>query len=153
MGTNYYFRRDDNRIRYFMGKAYGLARTLETQPPFAVVQRGVLPMGIHVYDLAKFIEIGWIADGHSERQVAPTGRDNHGTSISALTVAHDVARWSDGMPISFVSEEGFEDWHDDPSCDENISTLQTISVSVLDYVAHSAHLGYGLPHFVMFTRI
>jgi hypothetical protein len=125
MGTNYYFRRDDNRTRYFMGKVYGLARTLETQLPFVVVQRGVLPKGLHVYDLAKFIEIGWIADGYSECQVAPTGRDNQRTSIRALTLAHDVARWSDGMPIHFVSEEGFEDWHDDPSWDANISTLRS----------------------------
>ncbi len=148
MVTNYYFRRDDNRTRYFMGKEYALARRLERRGPFVLTQTtardvaeiavavqrqgAILTTAIDARALAALIEICRIEDGYSsEHQVAPTGRDSQGTSLSLLALALDVARWSDGMPISFVSEDGFEDWQDDDSWDENASTAELIDASQL----------------------
>ncbi len=147
MGTNYYFRRDDNRTRYFMGKDYALARHLERRGRLVVTQTAardvteiasavdrqgpVTATVISARDLAALIEIGRAKDGYSERQVAPTGRDRHGTSIRLLTLALEVARWSSGMPISFVGEDAFEDWQDDDSWDESASTAELIDASEL----------------------
>jgi hypothetical protein len=140
MGTNYYFRRDDNRTRYFMGKEYALARRLERHGPLVVTQTAVhgvaeiastvKPQSLDVRELAALIEIGRLKDGYSECQVAPTGRDKHGTSLRLLALALDVARWSDGMPISFVGEDRFEDWQDDDTWDENVSTAEHEDVHV-----------------------
>jgi hypothetical protein len=139
MGTNYYFRRNDNRTRYFMGKEYALARRLERHGPLVVTHTAVSGVaeiastverrGLDARELAALIEIGRIEDGYSEYQVAPTGRDKHGTSLRLLALALDVTRWSGGMPISFVSEDRFEDWQDDDAWDENVSTAELIDAS------------------------
>lgn len=140
MGTNFYFRRDDNRTRYFMGKDYALARRMGRRGPIVITQGGrdildvasavmrqgrVLATTMDAGDLASLIEVGRIEDGYgSERRVAPTGRDEHGNSLHLIALALDVARWSDGMPISLVSEDAFEDWEEDESWDECASTVE-----------------------------
>ncbi len=134
MGTNFYFRRDDNRTRYFMGKAYELARIFGPASPLTITE-GDRPGDIctsHVTarDLAEFAEIASSEAGCWETQIAPTGRDEHGTSRHLLALALDVARWSGGMPISFVDEDDFERWQDDPSWDRNASTARFRAVDL-----------------------
>lgn len=98
MGTDYYFYRNDNQTKYFMGKMYALARYLQHQGPIVV-------MSNDTRNLAETIELACLEDGDSESQVAPTGRDCAGTSIHFMTIALDIMQWSDGMPISLVSED------------------------------------------------
>lgn len=128
MGTNYYFRRDDNRTRYSLGKAYALARRLRQRGSIVVTEQDApveIDQAIAVdaveFDaraLARIIEISHAEDGDPERWIAPTGRDRSGASLRLLDLAIDVARWSEGMPISLVSEGDFEDWEDDEAWDE-----------------------------------
>lgn len=120
MGTNYYFRRDDDRTRYSAGKQYALARRLRPRGQFTVSIEASIPMApatgridiVDVRDLAEMMKIAYREDGHSDLQI---GRWD--------VVALDVARWSRGMPISFASEDEFENWKDDDSWDDDASTF------------------------------
>jgi len=123
VGTDFYLRRADDRTRYLLGKSYALARYLEGLSPFVVTEReipGVVSLAVR--DLAELVEIGAREDGNPEALLAPTGRDERGTSIRLLALARDVARWSGEMPISLVAEDGFDDWQEDDSWDVDASS-------------------------------
>jgi len=124
VGTDFYLRRADDRTRYFLGKSYALARYLEGLSPFVVTDQevpGVVSLAVR--DLAELVEIGAREDGDPEALLAPTGRDEHGTSLRLIALAEDVARWSGGRPISLVAEDGFDDWHEDDAWDADASSL------------------------------
>lgn len=113
MGINYYFRRDDNRTRFFLGKNYALARMIGGVTLWV--------SGPEIGNLASQFALAFSAE-YSRSRIPDWGRDASGRPSYFVALATEIAQWSAGQPIRLVSESRFDDWHDDAAWDGEAST-------------------------------